>query len=122
MLLDNFYHIVTKDLAPNAARAVITIDAGHRVFDGHFPGQPVVPGVCMMQIVRELVELGIGAPLHITTADNMKFLSILNPTEHSEVAVTVSYTFTGNKYTVDGSLSAGTVTFFKFKGTLSPAA
>jgi 3-hydroxyacyl-[acyl-carrier-protein] dehydratase len=122
MLQDNFYHIVTKELTPASARAVITIDAGHRVFDGHFPGQPVVPGVCMMQIVRELVELGVGAPLHIKTADNMKFLSILNPVEHGEVVVTVGYTIHGNHYTVDGSLSAGTVTFFKFKGTLSPAA
>jgi 3-hydroxyacyl-[acyl-carrier-protein] dehydratase len=122
MLLDNFYHIVTKDLAPASARAVITLDAGHRIFDGHFPGQPVVPGVCMMQIVRELVEQSVGAPLQITTADNMKFLSILNPTEHSEVVVTVSYTLAGGRYTVDGSLSADAVIFFKFKGTLSPAA
>ena len=122
MLLDNFYHIVTKDLAPASARAVITIDAGHSIFDGHFPGQPVVPGVCMMQIVRELVEQGVGTPLQINTADNMKFLSILNPTEHGEVVVAASYTLTDGRYTVDGSLSAGTVTFFKFKGTLSPAA
>jgi 3-hydroxyacyl-[acyl-carrier-protein] dehydratase len=122
MLQDNFYHIVSKDLAPASARAVITIDASHRIFDGHFPGQPVVPGVCMMQIVRELVELGVGAPLHISRADNMKFLSILNPTEHAEVVVTVGYTPNDHHYTVDGSLSAGTVTFFKFKGTLSPAA
>jgi 3-hydroxyacyl-[acyl-carrier-protein] dehydratase len=122
MLQDNFYHIVTKDLAPTSARAVITIDASHRIFDGHFPGQPVVPGVCMMQIVRELVEHSVGAPLQITTADNMKFLSILNPTEHGEVVVTVSYTLIDARYTVDGSLSAGTIVFFKFKGTLSPAA
>lgn len=122
MLQDNFYHIVTKDLAPASARAVITIDAGHRIFDGHFPGQPVVPGVCMMQIVRELAEQGVGVPLQITTADNMKFLSILNPHEHGEVVVTVGYVLNGNSYTVDGTLSAGTVTFFKFKGTLSPAA
>lgn len=122
MLLNNFYHIVTKDLAPASARAVITLDAGHRIFAGHFPGQPVVPGVCMMQIVRELAEQGVGKALQIRTADNMKFLSILNPTEHREVVVTVSYTPNGDHYTVDGSLSAEAVTFFKFKGTLSPAA
>jgi 3-hydroxyacyl-[acyl-carrier-protein] dehydratase len=122
MLQHNFYHIVTKDLTPTSARAVITLNAAHRIFDGHFPGQPVVPGVCMMQIVREFVEQGVGAPLQITTADNMKFLSILNPTEHGEVVVTASYTLNDGRYTVDGSLSAGTVTFFKFKGTLSPAA
>ncbi|MBT1711119.1 hypothetical protein KK062_22945 [Fulvivirgaceae bacterium PWU5] len=122
MLQHNFYRIVTKDLTPTSARAVITLDASHRIFDGHFPGQPVVPGVCMMQIVREFVEQGVGAPLQITTADNMKFLSILNPTEHGEVVVTVSYTLTDGLYIVDGSLSAGAVIFFKFKGTLSPAA
>jgi 3-hydroxyacyl-[acyl-carrier-protein] dehydratase len=122
MLEHNFYSIVTKDLAPASARAVITLDAAHRIFDGHFPGQPVVPGVCMMQIVRELAQQGIGAPLQIRTADNMKFLAILNPVEHPEVVVTVSYTPNGDMYTVDGTLSAGTITFFKFKGTLSPAA
>jgi 3-hydroxyacyl-[acyl-carrier-protein] dehydratase len=122
MLLDNFYHILTKELTPDASRAVIAIDPAHRILEGHFPGMPVVPGVCMMQIVREIAEQGTGKPLHIATADNMKFLAILDPTEHREIVVSVSCMPHDHGYAVVGTLASGTITFFKFKGTLYPAA
>ena len=30
----------------------VRLDASHQVFRGHFPGHPMLPGVCTLQLVR----------------------------------------------------------------------
>ena len=118
ILLNDFYTILQKDATTGVLKAKIAINAKHRILEGHFPGLPVVPGVCMLQIVRELMEVNISKELSITTADNMKFLSVINPLENSEVDVSITYAEEGGKYTINATLFAGTITFFKLKATL----
>ena len=121
MLLNDFYSIISQESGADSVKAVITFNSSHKIFEGHFPGHPVVPGVCMMQTVRELMEIAVSHKLRISTGDNMKFLSIIDPGQHKEVEVAISYTHEGDVYTVTATLLAGKVTFFKFKGTLQKA-
>jgi 3-hydroxyacyl-[acyl-carrier-protein] dehydratase len=118
ILLNDFYTIRQKDPAPGTVKAKIAINKKHRILEGHFPGLPVVPGVCMLQIVREIMEVNSGKELKLTAADNMKFLSVINPEENNEVDVTITYSEEGGKFSVNATLFAGTVTFFKLKATL----
>jgi 3-hydroxyacyl-[acyl-carrier-protein] dehydratase len=57
ILLNDFYTLTEKIEVPGVVKAKIAINKRHRIFDGHFPGLPVVPGVCMLQIVREIMEV-----------------------------------------------------------------
>ncbi|MEP7278535.1 MAG: 3-hydroxyacyl-ACP dehydratase, partial [Bacteroidota bacterium] len=67
MLAGSFYTIVSPVIEPENIRAILKINPDHAIFKGHFPGQPVVPGVCMMQIVKELMETGTGRRLRLQT-------------------------------------------------------
>jgi 3-hydroxyacyl-[acyl-carrier-protein] dehydratase len=117
MLLDNFYSVIQSTGNNENVRALITFDREHPIFNGHFPGHPVVPGVCMMQILKEVLARHTGEKLQIASGDNIKFLSIINPDEHAEVEVNVSFSKVGSDYNIQASLLSGVVTFFKFKGT-----
>ena len=75
ILLNDFYTILNRDASTGSVRAKISINRTHKIFDGHFPGLPIVPGVCMMQIIREIMEVTTDRPLSIAGAENMKFLS-----------------------------------------------
>lgn len=121
ILLNDFYTIVQKELSPGVVKAKISINGSHRIFEGHFPGLPVVPGVCMLQIVREVMEANTGKDLKISEAGNMKFLSVINPQQNDLVDVLVNYTNEGGKYDISATLFAGTITFFKLKATLESA-
>jgi 3-hydroxyacyl-[acyl-carrier-protein] dehydratase len=99
-------------------RAKISINRKHKIFEGHFPGLPIVPGVCMMQIIREIMEVTTERTLMIAGADNMKFLSVINPDQNAEVDVSITYSEDGGTFIVNASLFAGTVTFFKLKAAL----
>ena len=118
ILLNDFYTIINRDASDGAVRAKISIKRTHKIFEGHFPGLPIVPGVCMMQIIREIMEVTTERSLMIVGADNMKFLSVIDPDQNQEVDVSITYTENSGSFIVNASLFAGTVTFFKLKAAL----
>lgn len=117
MLLNSFYSLLEKNNEDGNLTARISFEKSHPIFAGHFPGHPVVPGVCMIQILREVLQVETGRKLMISAGENIKFLSIINPEEHREVEVVLNYTQTDNAFNVNATLLSGPVTFFKFKGT-----
>ena len=80
MLLKDFYTINTIDKKDDHNFVVtININENHDVFKGHFPGNPVMPGVCMMQIIKELTEQITKSTLLLKTLTNVKFMALINP-------------------------------------------
>jgi len=80
MLLKDFYKISSlekTDAQKYVAQIVINKD--HDVFKGHFPGNPVTPGVCMMQIIKELTQQVVNASITMKSASNIKFMALINP-------------------------------------------
>jgi 3-hydroxyacyl-[acyl-carrier-protein] dehydratase len=121
MLLNDFYTLSNHEATPGTVKATLAIRRNHKIFDGHFPGLPIVPGVCMMQIVRELMEVTTKKTLRIAEADNMKFLSVINPDQNKDVEASLTYTEEPGQWVVNATLFAGAVTFFKLKATLKIA-
>lgn len=63
--------------APYAARFDIPPD--HPCFPGHFPGQPILPGVLLLARVMALAQTSLGHPLNACTVYNVKFLAAVEP-------------------------------------------
>ena len=118
MLLNDFYSIVQQVPSANSVKAKILINKSHRIFDGHFPGVPIVPGVCMMQMVVEMVEVSTGKHVSLIAADTMKFLAVINPERNREIDVAINYTEDDGKFLISANLFEGPVVFFKLKATL----
>lgn len=49
------------------------------IYQAHFPGRPVTPGVCIVQMGVELIEELTGRRLRLVRIKNVKFLSPLVP-------------------------------------------
>ncbi len=81
MILKNFYTIKSKQIREDQINHVyeILINNKHDIFKGHFPDNPVMPGVCMIQIIKEITEFVIGKKLFMEKCSNVKFLAIINP-------------------------------------------
>lgn len=85
-LLNNFYKIINLDESQSdKLLALVKIDKFHPIFKGHFPNHPVTPGVCTMQIIKELSEKWTGKSLILKTARNVKFMAIINPELNEDV-------------------------------------
>ena len=85
MLVDHLYSIEHSTLEQSIIRSRLLVNAAHPVFKGHFPDVPVLPGVCMIQCVKELIETSLKIKSSIDKADMIKFLSMLNPVESNVI-------------------------------------
>lgn len=87
-ILTDFYTLGSHEKAENGSfTAHISLNKDHDIFKGHFPGNPVTPGVCMMQIVKELTEEFTGKKLFLRSASNVKFMAIINPFETPDLTL-----------------------------------
>ncbi len=119
MLTDTFYTVISHDYHPGQIQAAIRFNREHPIFSGHFPQLPVVPGVCMMQIVREIISQYKSEKYTLSSAANIKFLSVINPDEHTVVNVDIRYLEEASGLKVDASIFFEDVVFFKLaKATL----
>ena len=84
MLLKDFYEIISLEISPDKdiAHAQLKINPEHNIFKGHFPGAPVVPCVCTIQMLREVLSKIINKELSLVSSDNIKFNNIINPLQN----------------------------------------
>ena len=80
MVLENFYTIDNREtLKEHSYSFDISINNKHSIFEGHFPDNPIMPGVCMMQITKDIVEELTDTKLFMKKCSNVKFMAIINP-------------------------------------------
>lgn len=92
MLLDNFYTILSSESSDSTIWTIqIKLNPGHPVYQGHFPGHPVVPGVCLLQLIKECVEDIRQQKLQIAQVSSCKFLSAINPIETPHISVALTF-------------------------------
>jgi len=122
MLEGNFFDIQTfaasqASESEQQVRAVTILNLQHPVFGGHFPGNPVVPGVCQVQMVRELVAKALEIPVKLYESDNIKFLSMINPVENPSIEFDIRIRPADkNQYVVHALIGSASSVFLKFKG------
>lgn len=68
----------------------IILNPDHLIYKAHFPGQPVTPGVCILQMLQELLSVQEGKQLFIKNIKNAKFISMMSPVTDSRVSVLFS--------------------------------
>ncbi|MCF6306409.1 MAG: 3-hydroxyacyl-ACP dehydratase [Flavobacteriaceae bacterium] len=107
MLIEGLYKVDELISSETEITAKIRLNAAHDIFKGHFPGNPIMPGVCMMQIIKELTEKELSKKLLLQTSTNIKFMAKINPEIHPNLVLNISYS------EEDGILKLKNSTFFE---------
>lgn len=94
MILENFYTIAAKNVIEENKIYVfdITINNKHAIFEGHFPDNPIMPGVCMMQITKDIAENLTNSKLFMKKCSNVKFMAIINPDKNKDLNLQITIT------------------------------
>ena len=114
MLINDFFTISEINASSEKLIANIELNAKHKIFDGHFPDNPVTPGVVQLQMVKEILEYHFKKDLQLKTISKCKFLNILNPVNTPSIAVIIDLLM------VDGTIKVNAVgekeqtAYFKF--------
>ncbi len=117
MLLNDFFYLSDVQTGDGSIKSCIELNAKHKIFDGHFPGNPIVPGVCMLQITKEVYEQVLGYNIQLHKADYLKFLSFINPIKNNRIQIEMNYELTEtDAIKVTAVLCNNNTIYFKFKG------
>ncbi|RZL04707.1 MAG: 3-hydroxyacyl-ACP dehydratase [Pedobacter sp.] len=88
MLIKDFYRIVSLNQIDQGKYLIkVFINENHDIFKGHFPGNPVMPGVSIMQIIKEVAEQITQCQLQMQTVSNVKFMALINPYVNPELQI-----------------------------------
>src|SRR5665647_333419 len=117
MLKNELYKINSIAHNEGAIEASLEINKNNELFKGHFPGHPVLPGACMLQMVKEVLEGSLHKSVQLKKADYIKFLLIVDPARSNILQIKLIYKITdNNNIHVTASLVAEKDICFKFKG------
>ena len=120
MLINDFYKCRDIKQLENELSCSIVFNKEHSIFSGHFPGQPVVPGVCMMEIVKELLQGVVNKPIMLHSARNVKFLGFITP--DMQPVMQINWKDTEGSYAVSASFKSESAVLFKLDGSYVPLA
>ena len=94
ILRNSLYTISDKRTEGKSVLYQILLDKNHFIYKAHFPNEPITPGVCIIQVAKELLEDHLFDEYEISFIKNIKFLSVLSPLS------TPSVTYAFDKITV----------------------
>ncbi|MBO7378310.1 MAG: beta-hydroxyacyl-ACP dehydratase [Bacteroidales bacterium] len=91
LLKDKFFTVLHEErLSANEAIFLCELKPDCDVYRGHFPGKPVSPGVCNIEMIRECTEMLVGEDLQIDTIKQCRMTAVASPSVCPKVDVSVS--------------------------------
>lgn len=83
MILQNDLYTIVE-IGDKAAKIRLLPESA--IYQGHFPGNPITPGMCQVGIVEELARNICGVELFLSEVKMLKYMDILRPsTQEVEV-------------------------------------
>lgn len=119
MPLNDFYTYRIESQSAGNIKARISINAGHPLFKGHFPAQPVTPGVVLVEIIRKVLSQTFNKEFMLTAAKDIKFIAAVIPTETTELELSIDYERSSAGLNANCIFSGNGQIFTKLRGEFS---
>lgn len=104
MLLKNSLYTIEKSEKLTSSDEMVggifllRLNPDHVIYQAHFPGEPITPGVCIVQMGKELMEELLDKSLEVARVKNVKFLTVISPKD----TTSITYTFRKVEWSADG--------------------
>lgn len=119
LLKDKFYKVINEEKDGTTGKYTVAILPDCNVYDGHFPGDPVCPGVCNIETIKECAMMLTGKDLHIKAIKQCRLTAIATPAVCPEVIISINTTPNADgSYLVIANISDDKQSYMDFKGTL----
>lgn len=113
MILKDFYEHCSSHQEGSLYISSLKINKEHPLYNGHFPGRPVTPGVVLMQLFKEEAQRITGEKLRLVRAENVKFISVFDPTDENELVLESELENTGEFIKLKGMARSKSGTVLK---------
>lgn len=96
MIDKTLINIFSKGITINTLEIEFKINPEHIVFKGHFPNNPIVPGVLEMQIAENILLDSLSINAKLFSVSNVKFSKPIYPNNISLYTCLINYSINEN--------------------------
>lgn len=119
MLLENkFYKVENRTVGDGSAQFRVRLLPNCDVYRGHFPGNPVSPGVCNIEMLKECFDMVAEGNPRIKTIDRCRLTAVASPAISPELDIDMSWTKDDAGWHLIATLKDDKQQYMDFKGTL----
>lgn len=118
MLLEGLYSFINKTENDGSISYTIELNENHDIFKGHFPGSPILPGVCSLQILKACCEDYLTKPLQYVSISSCKYINTVDPTVNKIISFNFTLTPNDNQFQLAATGIMGDAKFIKLKAVL----
>ena len=105
-LSGSFFSVLSSEVAEGLGTYNLRLNGDHFIFRCHFPEQPIVPGVCIVQMLSELIAGYAGRKLYVKEMRRVKFVGPVYPDQTPELSYRItSYNDDGQTVTASAVLT-----------------
>ncbi|MCR5453620.1 MAG: hypothetical protein K6F33_01360 [Bacteroidales bacterium] len=116
MLVKYFYRIDGKEPQEDGSVVYnVSLNTTHDVYKGHFPERPITPGVCNIQMIKELAEDLSGRILTLSEISRCRLTAMVTPDGSPKLNVKVQIDDNTN---LSATIFYGDTTYMTLSGTV----
>ncbi len=86
-LSNNLFKILSQKGISTGVIYELSLLVESEIYKAHFPGMPITPGVCIAQIVEELLCDYLQEEYKLSEVKNIKYLQVISPVDSPEINV-----------------------------------
>lgn len=116
MLKDSYFRIIDRSCEGNNHQFTITLLSDHPIYNGHFPGNPISPGVCSIQMIRECCEEILESKVALKSISQCRFITLLTPDKGERLTIDIALTEAEDNVKITAAIADGNSQYVSFKG------
>ena len=109
--MNDFFQIEHLSVSEQQAVVQVRLNEGCSVYKGHFPGHPIAPGACSIEMIRLCAEKSFNREVRFQHIKQCKFTSLIEPDR--QTLLTIHLEWNGVQITAD--ITNGPQTAVRFK-------
>lgn len=103
----------------NTYSAQVGINSEDPIFLGHFPGQPILPGVCTLAILKDCICRATQKSMIFCEVVQCKFVGMVDPSASGILSFDFTLAGAEGKQTVNATISEGERVVMKIKAVMA---
>ena len=88
---NNFYRIKHVVEGENGFKCTVELMEKHPIYEGHFPFEPIVPGVCTLAIIRSCLSVYSDKNISFSKIKDCKFISVIKPKAGLLISIDITF-------------------------------
>lgn len=101
-MLETLSTHISSETRDHQRQSLLKINEEHPLFQGHFPGEPILPGVVLLQLFKEEAEKFYKQKLQLSEAKNVKFTALIKPGHNHPLQLISNFKKEEAQYTLSG--------------------